>query len=123
MSNHILIEAADVGAPSSVFCRATVTSSERIAIPSSMSKRFVTFQAQTSAVFIAFGTGSITASASATASLSSEVPTAAATSTILIAAGTEKTFRIPSSVTHFAHISADTSGFLRFFNSTGPGEV
>lgn len=120
--NRILIDAADVAPPTSVFVRTTVTSSERLSLVA-LAKKFVTFQAETSDVYVAFGTGSVSASASATSTVSSEVASAASGGTVHIKAGTERTFRIPSAVTHCAHISADTSGKFRFFDSTGPGEM
>lgn len=117
--DNITRKSADVAGPSSIFARTTVTSSERVAIPAAFVGNFITFQAQTSDVFIAFGTSGVTASASA---VSADTNTAAVNGTLYIPAGQERTYRINQAVTHFAHISANTSGILRWANTTGPGE-
>lgn len=123
MSSILLNQAADVAPSTAIFARTTVTSSERIAIPASFAKQFITFQAETSAVYIAWGTGAVTADRTARSALGSEIPTAATNGTLTIPAGSERTYRIPAAVTHFAHISADALGVLRFWNSTGAGEI
>mgnify|MGYP007044002834 CR=1 FL=1 len=114
-------KALDFAPSADVYVKATVTSSERITIPASMIGRFVTFQADTSAVFLKFGAGAVTAANTAVSSGTTSIA-AATNGCIKLAAGDSLSFKIPSTITDFAHISADTSGYLRFWDSTGSGE-
>lgn len=119
-------EAAEVRPPieSGFHCRATVTSSERWAIPSAWRGHYVTFQAEGVAVFLLFGGASVAASASAVSTLSTEVLTAVATASLLIPANGERHIYVPTTgeaaaITHLAHIAAATTGFLRAYRSSG----
>lgn len=115
-------KAADCTAPMAVYARTTVTNDEVVAIPTSFKYDFITFQAETSGVYLAFGTSASVAADPAARSATVSPLVAATGGCLFVPAGSERTFRIPSTATHFAHISADALGVLRFFNSTGPGE-
>jgi len=123
MSTEVERQAADRTAPLAIYARTTVMNDEVIEIPSTFNKKFITFQAEASAVKLAFGTSvAVAADPAARSVLTGNLPAAAVSGCLDVPANSERTYRIPSNCTHFAHISADTSGVLRFFNSTGPGE-
>lgn len=112
----------DVAPPRTVYVKATIATSQRITIPAALIGKFVTFQAETSAVFIKFGTGAVTVSATAPSTGSPPAIAADATSGARIGPGEKLEVKLSSTDTDFAHISADANGFLRFWDSTGPGE-
>lgn len=113
--------AENISPPVSNFVRATVTSSERITLPTAQLGQYLTFIAEAQDVWITFGKGAITASKTAVSTLSTNTPSAATNGTFYIPAGQVLHFRVPSngSVTDFAHISSATTGFIRWFVSSG----
>lgn len=105
---------------------ATVASTTRIKIPANWFDKYVTFQAQGLDVFLAFGGSGVTVSLTSVSTVSSEEMTSLATNAYLLPAGQERNFRFQRAaaqegVTHFAHISTGTSGFLRMIETTGEG--
>jgi hypothetical protein len=120
----VTAQAYDV-APGEVFyARTTVTSAERVEIPANMQDKFCRFAAETSAVYIRFGDDSVSVDSTARSGLSTETLTEDGDEPqLFIPAGQYRDFRIDDDVyTHFSHISADTSGVLRFGSFTGVGE-
>lgn len=114
----LLNEAADACPGDNSYERQTVTSAEVCAIPSDMVGKFCRFSAETSDVWIRFGTSdAVTVDAtqvSARDNDTKELTPHAATAHLHIVAGTSEQFRLQGDWTHLAHISADTSGLLRF---------
>lgn len=112
-----LIGAATDAAPSGTpYERNTVTSAELLVIPSALRGKFVRFSAETSDVFIRFGTSdsvTVAASAVSTEDGSGNLTGAATTPHLHLPAGQSEQFRLRADWTHLAHISADTSGKLR----------
>jgi hypothetical protein len=115
MSDTINRMADDVaiGTPHS---RATVTTHEVLTIPAEMVGKYCFFAAQTTDVFIRFGTdANVEASISAVSTVSATVLSAVATvAHLYVPAGSERHIRLKSAWTHMAHESADALGFFRF---------
>lgn len=109
-------QAIDPAPSGSPYERATVTSAEVVAIPAALVGNFVRFSAETSDVFIRFGTSnSVSVAAAAASSKIGDDLTSVSTSAHLhIVAGQSEQVRLRGDWTHLAHISADTSGRLRF---------
>ncbi len=106
--------------PTTVYARATVTSSERLTLPADCIGKYVSFEAEGQDIWIVFGAGALTASKTAVSSLGGTTPAAATNGTWLIPAGQTRRWRIPTKgVTDLAHISGATTGFLRIYPSTG----
>lgn len=107
--------AADACISGTPYARTTVTDDEVLVIPDEMVGKFCWFQAVTSDVAVRFGDSSVSVAISARSSESSGVLTAEGSEPHLyIVAGTTVQWRIPSDVTHMAHVSEDTSGVFRF---------
>jgi hypothetical protein len=114
--------AADVAPGQKFYALATVTSSTRINLPSEMLGKFCIFEAEGLDVWIRFGlVGAVSVSKTAVASVASNVLTEDTTSPHLyLPAGTmSPPIRMRSSFTAFAHISTNTTGFLRFGSYQG----
>jgi hypothetical protein len=103
--------------------RATVTDGERLIIPSDMRNVFVAFQAITTDVFIRFGGASVAVVAAQVSTVNAEALTEhTSTPHLIVPAGQMRSVRLPYGLfTHFAHISANTNGFLIFGRYTGYG--
>jgi hypothetical protein len=112
--------AADIsyGTP---YARATVTAHEVIEIPSAERGKFWHFHAETSDVWIRFGTSaSVEVDPSARSTLNTATLSASGKEAHLhVAAGATEPVRLDKAWTHFAHESADTSGVLRFGPAQG----
>lgn len=126
----------DVGYLGPPYCRATVTSAEVVVIPDAWHGRVVDFCAEGSDVWIRFGDSGVSVNRTATGGASSPVVLAenaspGTTPHLHIPAGTTRPVFIRKGATmtaagevtqtHFAHISANTTGFLRMTDSTGNG--
>lgn len=113
-----------------VYVRATVTgTAELCELPAptldtaDSGAEYWTFEADTSDVWILFGTDdTVVVARNAVSTLTGATLTAADTSGYHIQAGKALSARIPKIYTHFSHISLNTSGFLRFYESGGNGQ-
>lgn len=124
-------EASDVLCPvvGSMFARATVTTTEVIALPWPVTSgngvndsHFWTFIASTADVYLAFNTSSsITVTVADNSSLAGAVITADVNTGYLLLAGQRADFRVPRTMTHFGHNSLVTTGRLFFYMSGGAG--
>ena len=124
MTHKPSLQAADFVPGDVAYQVPTTVTAEVIALPAAYLNRFWTFSAETQDVYIRFG-GSyagvdVDNTADSTVTGGTGVLTEDTTTPHLhIPAGTEKSRRLPPSVTHFAHISAATGGKLRFAPTTG----
>ncbi len=126
LESEAVRESLDVGYPleGSIYARTTVTSTETFRLPATDGvSKFWTFQAVTSAVYILINTdGAATITTGDRSGLTGTTLTADVNNAYLIPAGQERSFRIPSQY-YVSHISADASGILLFYQSSGNGAV
>lgn len=127
MLHLVELAAADYRLGPTPYCRATVTTAngERVALPADClpGAGHIEFFAQTTDVFIRFGDATVEVDATQASTLSGGAITVpgAKVPHLFIPANTSSSPKIPAGVTHFAHISPGTGGFLRFVNATGKG--
>lgn len=108
------------------YALATVTSAERVALPSGLGPGdgHVWWSAEGEDVFVRFGDDEVTVAADGVSTVTDGAITDAGDDVAhlhLVAGAAPIMPKLPAGATHFAHISAATGGFLRFGEATGRG--
>lgn len=121
MAADIRLLAADACPGDSAYQRPTTATAAVLEIPAAMRGKFVRFSAETSDVYIRFGTSvSVNVDNTADSTVASNALTEDTTTPHLhVVAGQSEQLRLQAAWTHFAHISADANGKLRFALWTG----
>lgn len=129
--SSIEVTAAIVTPPGDTYVRTALLAGEVLELPTSFNNSWISVQADTDDVYIKFGTTILTATpVIGTVSAAGPPIAAAANGCIMIPAGTHRDFylrdfiKLTGEGIFMGHISpVFTSGFIRFFRSSGPRDL